>query len=211
MSTSTYKNISSLYWFTDINSYGGNQEWHRGTSTNYIANWGCGAVAASNVLAFHAKYYNRTPLYPAITNNTKNAFFWHQAWIYDHYIDGPCVLPDMKDALVKFANGKGYNYGSATLNCYSSSSQAAMEKMIVSVLNGNNPVVMLMGPQWLPGDYSDFYPGFTNHWVTITGYKYINGNLHINVSSWGKKYSDIAVYKLIRSKTFIDLAYFWNR
>jgi hypothetical protein len=188
-----------------IPSYGGNQGWNN----NFINNTGCGAVAACNTMAYNARYYGKSNLYPYAW--TQAGFTKFQSDMFFKFLAGPTVTTEMMaNAINRYTKSKGYNYTSSMASCWSATSDSFAELLnfIQDSIDTNNPVTLLLGPNYTGGEFAGYEPNFVNHWVTITGYNYIYSNFDVTVSSWGEKYT-LDLHKLVHSRVFVDASIHW--
>lgn len=195
----------SFYFLDDSDLYGGDQ---RLFSSSYRRETGCGPITACNILAYHAKYYGRSELYP---------YEWTKAdWIKyqnDMFGSGGGIqtLTKFNVMITDYPAFHGYSYGSEYDSYYlnTDSNLTDMCNFIKDQIDNDNPVAMLIGTKTSGATYRT---NFSVHWVTITGYDF-NGESsdpYVKVSSWGEEY-DLDLAKLLAQRDWIDLEYVYER
>jgi len=189
--------------------YGGSQMWFEGND-DFIAQTGCGAVAACNVMAYHARNFGRPLLYPYPSYNYY--YFCEDIWnMFYGYMEGPTLLGGMERGVIGYANVRGVSgYGYSDVDCWSSTSSTFtnLVDLIKKSIDGNNPVLVLIGPIY---GFNDYVTKFEDHWVTVTSYKYQDGKYYISFSSWGECYEfPVELGDLVKNRLFVDAVAFYK-
>ena len=191
------------YW------YGGSQMWFEGKDF-LITEFGCGAVAACNVMMYHARNFGRPLLYPYPAYNYD--YFMQNIYnMYYGYVIGPATLNTLRDGVIGYTQVRGVSgYASSAVDCWTTRSTtfADLVDLIKSSIDGNNPVLMLIGPNYAPNNYAQ---EFQTHWVTITSYKYQDNKFYVSFSSWGECYTfPVELGELVHNRLFVDAVAFYK-
>lgn len=194
----------SFYFLDDSDLYGGDQGLF---SSSVRRETGCGPITGCNILAYHAKYYGRSELYPY--SWTKQDWKRYQNEMFG-IGGGIQTLSRFNSMISSYTSLHGYDYGNQSDSYYrnTDSNLTDMCNFIKDQIDNNNPVAMLIGKNSSGANYKT---DFSKHWVTITGYDF-NGESsdpYVKVSSWGEEY-DLDLAKLLAERDWIDLDYLYE-
>ena len=189
----TYCLQPDLFWVqgpTGI-SYGGNQDWWPNGSTQ--RHYGCGTVAAANILAYLAlTHSNLRRLFDYGQNVTQNQFTKYMSEVYQYvhpnyflWIPGKEAKNDVWcQEVLAFAKSRGVVlkvHAGQTFGSDKSSEFVQLLNAIKAGLNDGCPVAILdiMNPG---------YSIYSFHWLTITRMDYSSlDDVSIVVSTWGTR------------------------
>ncbi|WFF73862.1 hypothetical protein [Proteiniclasticum sp. QWL-01] len=172
-----------------LESYGGSQMWF---PQKYQLQTGCGPVALANLYAWYRNLRlnqsDMTRLQELITR----------------FLSGPVVLPQqfIRGARRLFERS-GFHLDPIrqTLFRHSPKGRERVLRLIISSLETDHPLPLLMGPN-RPG--AVYRRDFKNHWVLITGLDLEAERAVLHVSSWGSPF-EVDLDQLIQSKLFISV------
>lgn len=195
----------SFYFLDDSSLYGGDQSLLSASLGNAT---GCGPIAGCNILAYHAKYYGRSSLYPY--NWVKSDWKKFQDDMFD--INGGVQTLTRFNSMARYYTAThGYSYDDDYQSYYLNTDENLTDlcNFIKEQIDNNNPVAMLLGTNTSGSSYKT---DFAMHWVTITGYTFWGDEAdpYVKVSSWGDYYNlDLA--ELLANRTWIDVDYLYRK